>query len=266
MLNGGIMMLDSIINRLKLSKPWRMNLHGHYDATNDYKRTANYAKQNMSVNGVKELSEQSENEYKNYLQAMENVINEESVNENEKYNQWEKMNRRKNIIKKLCKYSAIALCLFFVLSIIFSKFSYALIWDLLTLFVGVLSCFSLLILIFSILGTFVLKGIDRVFEKKYRDYVRIIEAKFSSVNRQYEHIFDDIYDDIDNLYLNSLEPTHREMVLMRRDQARQHREAMRATAQQVEMQRQIAAEQQQLKQQQEELLRIEREREKRSGY
>ncbi len=238
-------MLDLIINWLKLSKPCRIDLRGYY-CTKDHEQTASYAKKNISIVGVKELSEQLENEYKNYLQEIGNIINAEDAKESEKYNQWEKISKIKNIFK----YSAIALFLFTILFMVLKSN---------------LCAISFPFLLVVILIGSILKVIDVMREKKYCSYARSVIDKFRSINGQYVHIFNVIYKDIDNLYLNSLEPAHREMVLMRRDQERQHQEAMRANERQAEMQRKIAEEQQQLRIQQEELLKIEKEREQRYG-
>lgn len=237
-------MLNRIFDWLKFSKPRRMNLRGQYYAKNDYDQTANYANSNISISGVKELLAQLESGYKNYLQEMGAIVNDEATAEEEKYTQWEKISKIKNI----CKYSAMALLLFIIICIAIQS---------------ELSAVGIILIMLDIIVGGVLKIIDVIYEKKYRSYDKSISDKFSSINIRYANLFNRIYQDIDSLYLGSLDPAHREVILMRRDQERQHQEAMRANAQQAEIQQQLAEEQRRARIAQEELLQIEKERERR---
>lgn len=239
-------MLNRIFEWLKFSKPRRMNLRGQYYAKNDYDQTANYANSNISISGVNELSAQLESGYKNYLQEMGAIVNNEATTEEEKYTQLERISNIKNI----CKYSAIALLLLTIICMIFQS--------------NLIAITSIL-LILAILVYCVIKIIDVICEKKYRSYDKSISDKFSSINIRYANLFNRIYQDIDNLYLSSLDPAHREVVLMRRDQERQHQEAMRANAQQAEIQRQLAEEQRRTSNKVERLVQIEEDRERRYG-
>lgn len=239
-------MIDSIIDWITPDKPWRTGLKGFY-RTSEHDKTVRYAQKNMSLNGVKELYERTEKEYQSYLWEMENIINDESAVENEKFNKWEKINKIKNIFK----YGAIAFALFTIICLILQSN---------------LAGFGIVILIMAIFVGCVLKVMDIICEKQYNSYIKTVKDKFNSVNNKYIQTFNVIYSSIDNLYLSSLDPTHREMVLMRRDQERQHQEAMRANARQAEIQRKLAEEQKRLRIQQDELLQIEKERERRYKY
>lgn len=81
--------------------------------------------------------------------------------------------------------------------------------------------------IFSVTLRSILGALEIVKVKKYRmGYADYMNSVFS-INDKYEKIANQIYNEIDICYLDSLEPAHREIVLMRRDQERQHQEQMR---------------------------------------
>lgn len=118
---------------------------------------------------------------------------------------------------------------------------------------------------------------EKISEKSYARYLNDAITKARQIDIRYQKIAGDIYNKLDDIYLNSLEPAHREVVLMRRDQERQHQELMQAqfkfqqeqyekTRQmQQEQQKQwerLAEEQKRTRKAQDELLQIEREKER----
>lgn len=94
------------------------------------------------------------------------------------------------------------------------------------------------------------------------------EKEIRGVNEDFNRQCSNYYSTIDECYLDSLEPTQREIVLMRRQQEKQHqqlmREQQRMANEQREYQRRIEREQEQIRRDQQRLLEYEERR--RRGY
>ena len=95
-------------------------------------------------------------------------------------------------------------------------------------------------------------------------------AELNEANANMQLVDDTTYKNLDTLYLASLDPMQREMVMMRRDQQRQHEEMVqlqeRATREQREDQARLQKQQEDIRRTQQHLLDIELERERRRGY
>lgn len=93
------------------------------------------------------------------------------------------------------------------------------------------------------------------------------EEAVNQLNGAYRAKDSAIKEEIDSLYLATLDPAQREIVFMRRDQERQHKEMMRAQERSAQLQREhqnrMEKEQEQIKRDQRRLLEIEEERERR---
>ncbi len=225
----------------------RTDFHYLYQ-TKAYEMAVNFANQNIAVEGVKEQLEVIRNDYAEYDRQIQNVVSAEAVNEKNTYDLWKKWNRRKRIALRVVVISIIP-ALFLGLRNIF-----------LTLFIQFP---ALLALLGGAISGTVFKIVEATYEKQYESYVRTIEQRIRNINDAYVSKTNAMKREIDNLYLASLDPTHREIVLMRRDQERQHQERMHMEQQRLNSQRAAEEEQRRTRQAQEELLYIEREREKR---
>ena len=117
--------------------------------------------------------------------------------------------------------------------------------------------------VLGVVATIVLKIYEIILEKKYSSCAKSVMSKSEQVNAKHLDNVKYIRNRIDNLYLNSLDPAHRELVLMRRDQKQQHEQSMYAQRQHQET---VEEEQRKIRYAQEELLKIEREREERYKY
>lgn len=80
---------------------------------------------------------------------------------------------------------------------------------------------------------------------------------------KFHDIIGEAIQDIDTLYLRSLDPSHREMVLMRREQAEHNRKQEELEEERVRLENERLREAEKTRKAQEKLLKIEEEREKR---
>lgn len=110
-----------------------------------------------------------------------------------------------------------------------------------------------------VIGILYFKIKEKAFYKKRSSILAEYESEARRINSRTAWI-QSIYDKVDDLYLDTLDPAHREAVLMRREQERQHRELMDA---QQRHNQAMLDEQRRILQAQEEMLQIEREREER---
>jgi len=215
----------------------------------EYNKTIDYGEKNSHLTGVSNCIEQLNNAKNHYMQEMETVINEERDIENRKYRFWEKWHRIK----------ILAPCIWigsFLINKLSGKGYHSLIVDLL-----------LALLIFTALATFLLFLLAIIMEiisrKLYLKYIDSVWGKFNSINNAFENTARKYYQSIDDIYLNSLEPAYREMVLMRREQQEHQRRLEQIAEEQRRLEAENLAENRRIRNTQEELLGIEREREKR---
>lgn len=79
-------------------------------------------------------------------------------------------------------------------------------------------------IIIGLIGFFFTPGGSRRYE--YDSLVSSLKEDAASIANTCSNTNKTLYAKVDSLYLSSLDPAHREIVLMRRDQERQHREAL----------------------------------------
>lgn len=94
-------------------------------------------------------------------------------------------------------------------------------------------------------------------------YTKSIITKLNESGNHFEQISANYYKAIDDLYLCSLDNTHRELVLLRRQQEKQNQEMLRLEKERQEFEKERLNEQRRTRTASEQLLAIEREREKR---
>ena len=262
--------IQRLIGFFRRKQFWRINLENYY-SSNEYAETLGYADENIEISGVEELHQQIERVRSDYINRMEQFINTVSPTEASLYTRLEKANK----IKYLCKLGDLAAVVWFFIALKLGSAWHSSGGTLLLIFTEMLA--------FLVIGIGLLLGIitkitETAFEKKYQSQVQIIENQLNQINENHQYDLVAIYNEIDILYLDSLEPAHREAVLARRDRQRQHEEEMeqrerhhREEMEQREHQhKEIVNEQRQTRQAAEEMLRaeyeslaIEKEREKR---
>lgn len=225
-----------------------------------YKDTAHYAKKNREIDGVTSLAEQLDYDYEDYCKQMDALLEGKHEKENRCYTLWNRVHKVKNI-SFIVGVAGFAIC--FLLGILASFVDAPFV----SFFNDVCVCSGLL----SGLGSVVFlvsKILEMVVGSIYAFYVKRLEKKVSGPNEDYVRRVNQIYNEIDDLYLASLDPTQREIVLMRRDQERQHQELLKLKKKQNQEQnkynRESLDEQQRTRKAQEKLLAIELERERRS--
>lgn len=224
----------------------------------EYNKAVAYGTQNINVEGVREQLQKLENEKASYVKKVESVVNPERDKEHAKYQQYEKWAKT----ERKFKWIEIMLIVFLVAELNFHKFLpvglrtsalYILLeWALffLTVFLGPI------VFIVS-------KLVKHSYGMVYNRYVESIANSLNALGNSFQRTSSSYYDAIDNLYLNSLDPTLREMILSRREQKEFNRAMLQEQRLARQEQRLTRQEQQQIRRNQEEMLAIERERERR---
>lgn len=230
----------------------RINFNSFY-ITNECNRVIEYTKKNLNIKGVNSAFNEIQNVKDNYLGKMKNFINEESNYENKLYTYF----KGAHLCKFVCK-------LVVILTFIFSLFQNKLPYNIFTNFVVF---FNYKLFLGGILMWIIAKILEIIYEKRYISYMDKTKRKINKINGDYYNAINKIYDKVDELYLNSLEPALREMILINRKQERQYKETVKMMQKQLDNQQKqgqkIEQEQKRTRQIQEELLEIERERERR---
>lgn len=101
------------------------------------------------------------------------------------------------------------------------------------------STFGLILLLSFYLSMFTLPvtvGVYFVFRTIYRKRVSLFWDKSAEKNSRYRNACVEIYDNIDQIYLNSLDSTHRQLVLLQRQQQKQHEEMVRLQKENLKLQ------------------------------
>ncbi len=222
---------------------------------NEYNKTVSCANKNIEVEGVREQLVKLSNEAEIYKNDIKNITEPERETENNKYLIWEKWNKVKNICFSIlvCLVGGTIIC--WILGAIWLPM-----FSILGLLGIVLSIIMLLVFIVTKVG-------ELIYGSFYNKYINRIMDKINVRNAIFEYDAHQYYEMIDSLYLQSLDPAHREMILMHREQTEHNKEMKR-----LEMKRQMTEnerlqEQRKTRQTQERLLEIEEERERRlKGY
>lgn len=227
-----------------MKKCGRTDMERHYMWT-AYNNAVDDAKQHMNVAGVRECMANAEQHARNYQLRMGSFLEKERLTENELYTAYEKSVKRYNI----CFWGVVGLILFNVLA----RSSHLSILRL-------LADISILVYIVALI---VMRLKASMAEKRYRDYSNDILQKIDAINNDFLRIVNSMTADVDAMYLASLDPAHREMVLMRREQAEHNREMKHLEIQRQRTENERLDEARRARQAQERLLAIEEERERR---
>ena len=227
-----------------------------------HSKTSDYGKENEHLDGVSEILGKADSEVEKHSDRYDECVKSNAPKLNEAYEAYASVQKKANLCSNLFRFAFLAMILC-LLGINDQNRAVANITS--VLFLVLLVAFVVLVVYANVLH----KKADRA----YRTYSGIETDALRSlikIEDQLKATMKRYYDDIDAIFLASLEPTERQVLLLRREQAaseereRQRDEKMIALqAQSVEMQAQNQRLQQELVGQQKELLNIERERERR---
>lgn len=231
------------ITRLDMDKVYFMN---------EYNKAIAYGRQNIRIQGVREQLQGLEQEKESYFSKVADIVSPEREVEEVKYQQYENWAIR----EKKAKYFEILLILATVLYVTFEKYFPVFF---------VLFGFLLLALVLFIgpIAFIVSKVAKHSYSVIYNRYIEPIANQLNALGSSFQRASIEYYDAIDSLYLGSLDPAHREMILLRRQQEMHNQEMLRLEKERQKAEEQRLNEQQRTRQATEELLAIERERERR---
>lgn len=185
----------------------------------EYNKTIDYAKKYIDVNGVREQVQRLQTESEIYEKDIKNIAEPEREAEERKYHVWATWFK----VKKICIWVTLGLIVCAVIN--------SILWDYLPSFLNRLLDKLSLPLILLIPALIVIKVGEWICKNNYSSYVSKINTKINARNDNFEKTARAYYATIDNLYLTSLDPLQREMVLMRREQAKrdeQYQKEMKA--------------------------------------
>lgn len=236
----------------------KIDISNWYDIS-AFESTICWAEQYSNIFGINENITMLQKKKQEYSREMNDFLKQIQPAVDEKFAVWESAERKKNFCKWLSigSFCVLLFCIFLSDAQIFH--SYLILNILMFLFIMAM----VLTLFVGGIAAVVLKIISNILQKKYNSYVYELECESRQIAAKYERGVSILRNKIDNLYLDSLEPAHREVVLMRRDQELQHQERMRIEQERLNSQKRMEEEQRKARQTQEELLHIEREREER---
>ena len=135
-----------------------------------------------------------------------------------------------------------------------------------SLFVGLLEVMVAFLTVFVVPIFFIItKIIKHGYGIRYKRYIELVSNKLNNLGNGFIRTSIDYYDAIDNLYLLSLDTTHRELVLLRRQQEVHNQDMLRLETERQKAEKERLEEQRRAREAAERLLSIEIEREKRMG-
>lgn len=223
---------------------------------NKYNETAAYANQNIQIQGVRQQLQGLNAEKGSYMREVREFTDSVRSEESKKYQQYEKWSK----LAKTCLLAELGIFLIGIAEEYIFKYvprQLNLLFSLLELLI--------LVLIFVVIpiAFVVSKILDIAYGKIYADYTQQIAMRVDTAGSDFESLVGVYYDKIDNLYLSSLDPASRELVLLRRQQAEQTRQMVKLAEEQKRIAKQQLAEAKRTSQSTQQLLDIEKERERR---
>lgn len=180
----------------------------------EYNKTFSYGKRYIDINGVREkLKELEDVESTKYEKDVKRIVTDAVEKEVEVYNNFHKWRQRSD---KLKRYTMILFGIW-----IFCKLPLPISIKTVASFIGPL-CFliGLIMLVIAI----VITKIRNNRKKAYSEFESSILNQINKCTAQFSNICIAYYKDIDNLYLNSLTPEQRQIVMMQREMDRRDRE------------------------------------------
>lgn len=222
---------------------------------NEYNEASAYGRQNIDIKGVKDQLQSLQEAKDAYIREIKGITAPEREEEAKRFLTWEKWSK------------AAKCCLWILLGVLGVSIANLFIGGFLPNFLSNMLYLLWLFVIPALLAFAVTKVGEWLCDKSYNHYVSKIRIKVLIQNSSFADTSKSCYNAIDNLYLRSLDSAHREMVLMRREQAEHNKEMLRLEQQRQEKETQRLEEERRTRKAQERLLEIEEERERRyKGY
>lgn len=216
----------------------------------EYKQATNYGKEKRNVSGVDTFLKKLEIAKDNYIQEIQNIVSPEKEIENKKYSLWKKWFAAKQIS---CYFTVAGFILGIILQCIMetSGILYAF-----TNMIGKVWVISLGIFCVSF-------PVEIIIRKQYEGYTDKLRKKIAEKNHAFADMSSQYYQEIDDLYLASLDVPHRETVLLRREQNKHNQEMRRLEEERRRMEADQLEEMRKRRQIEERRLQIEEDRERR---
>lgn len=218
-------------------KMQKVNIGDWYDVR-EIGKTINYAQEQKHVSGVEEILSILIEKYNSYDRDMKALKSKEQTNMDNMYLKWNKV----YTYSLWCKWASVIM---FVLD----------------LFID-----NIFILFFLLLGIvfFCVFGICQfILSKKYSKYWEGVKTESDRIYNKHFAQMETYYNRIDSLYLASLEPMQRDMILMRREMLKMEQRNQELLREQIKNQNKMEQQQREMQKIQGELLQIERQREER---
>lgn len=224
---------------------------------NEYNEAFRFGNRYIEIEGIKGQHSKLIKAGEKYKKEIASIVEPEREVEEKKYKIWEMWYKIKNI----CMWISIGLPLLALITFVLR---------------GITNMPERLYTVLLFLSSFVIIAFPAFLVTKtgevicrvvYNRYVEKIQAKVSSSDSAFSAEVRSIYGMMDTLYLRSLDPTHREMVLMHREQAEHNKQIMRMERERQMRENERLQEERRTRRAQERLLEIAEEREReRKGY
>lgn len=172
----------------------------------EYDKAVDYAKTYINIDGVKEQLQILEKCLIEYKNSVDEIMEPQWEDVRKKYARWENWSKA----KKICKYVSIAIFILFLLLMFRGGSSTAVMVMLLLLPV---------LLVLSLVGLAITKIAETILSKAYNNYIKDIFDKINSLGTSFGRQSRLIYNNIDNLYLQSLDPMQRSLIITQRQMA-----------------------------------------------
>lgn len=237
----------------------KTDIYSWYE-TDQFETAIEYAEQNSSIDGVSHYLYELQELYQEYNDKMEALLQEQEPILDELLYKRNYAEKTKNI----CKWASI---LSFIFAILFGYMGLP------NILANIIAFLMGVIIILGIPAAILLKITSILLARKYNSCLISARTNAEALNQIYLNEAAECFHEVDNLYLNSLDPTHRETVLMRREQEQQHQEQLRLEQERIRIENERLQHQKEMEDAQkrtlqatEQLLKIEEEREKRRGH
>ena len=184
----------------------------------NYNSAADYADQHAEIEGVDIIASKIQKNIENFRAERDSVVNGTTLRQGipnkqlieDSYNSYVVAAKTANLIIWISR----GLFWLFIVTSLLGLFS---VFVPVRVVSGLDIRFPLWVITFVI--ALILKKIADRKQRTYSEQNSAIYQKYNYYIREYNDIFSDLYNEIDRLYLSTLDPTQREIILMRRDLA-----------------------------------------------
>lgn len=241
----------------------RVNLEQCYNF-GEYNKTYSYGRENLRIAGMKELLIHLDGECEKYKADIAAIAGANRDKEARQYQLWSKWHKAKQV----CLWAVIVFVVLWVTMGVAGSFLDE------PLAIRYMTALFGFLIMLGILAFIVLKVGEVICADNYSNFARAIFKEIEYRNMLFANTAREYYKKADDMYLASLDPAHREMVLMRREQAEYNNEMLKMERERLAEQRRASKAQEDMLEEQkragraqEQLLDIELERERRRrGY